>query len=312
MNPNLLKQLAMVVKQGSISAAAEQLFITQPTLSRALQQLEMRVGAPVLTRTRYGMVPTDIGARLAHLGERILADTEQGDEIIRQWHSGYDNQFTIGIDPLWEYATVAEMTSGFLSQSRYVFHCRVGSAATQIEWLQNGELDFLLAPAHLSVAHACDRQEALQRQVVFRDRSGVFVGKQSPLLGSQQPVSLDMVAQQRWLIAGASAGFLSGVEDPAAQQAARIAFTGGIRSVIHLLNTTDMLVRLPARLALMTGEIAPQQLIQIEDQTSARRDIALWSRQQDSERPDSQKVRSFIRDWVTGLDQTVGEFGLAL
>ncbi|MDO6749991.1 LysR family transcriptional regulator, partial [Gilvimarinus sp. 1_MG-2023] len=79
---------------GSISAAAEQLFITQPTLSRALQQLEMRVGAPVLTRTRYGMVPTDIGARLAHLGERILADTEQGDEIIRQWHSGYDNQFT--------------------------------------------------------------------------------------------------------------------------------------------------------------------------------------------------------------------------
>ena len=312
MNPNLLKQLAMVVKQGSISAAAEQLFITQPTLTRSLQQLEMRVGAPVLARTRYGMIPTEIGARLAQIGERILAETEQGDEVIRQWHSGYDNQFAIGIDPLWEYATVAEMTSGFLSQNRYVFHCRVGSAATQIEWMQGGELDFLLAPAHLSVAHASGGQGALQREVVFRDRSGVFVGKQSRLLGSQQPISPDVLEQQRWLIAGASAGFLSGVEDPAAQQAARIAFTGGIRSVIHLLNTTSMLVRLPARLALMTTEIDPQQMIQVEGQTSARRDIALWSRRQDSERPDSQKVREFIRDWVTGLDHSVGEFGLDL
>jgi LysR family transcriptional regulator, regulator of abg operon len=312
MNPNLLKQLAVVVKQGSISAAAEQLFITQPTLTRALQQLEMRVGAPVLKRTRYGVTPTEIGIRLAQVGERILAETEQGDEVIRQWHSGYDNQFTIGIDPLWEYATVAKMMSGFLSQSRYVFHCRVGSAATQIEWMQNGELDFLLAPAHLSVVHASGSQGALEREVLFRDRSGVFVGKQSTLLGRQQPVTPAELQKHRWMIAGVSAGFLSGVEDPAAQQAARIAFTGGIRSVLHLLDTTSMLVRLPARLALMTGEIAPEQMILVEGQTSARRDIALWSRKQDSERPDSLKVREFIRDWVVELDNTAGEFGLGL
>ncbi|WP_221794008.1 LysR family transcriptional regulator [Oceanobacter mangrovi] len=307
MNPNLLKQLAVVVKQGSISAAAEQLFITQPTLTRALQQLEQRVGAPLLKRTRYGVTPTDIGARLAQIGERILAETEQGDEVIRQWHSGYDNQFAIGIDPLWEYATVADMTRRLLDQKRYVFHCRVGSAATQMEWMQNGELDFLLAPAHLSVV-----QGSLEREVVFRDRSGVFAGKKSPLVGLQRPLTTEELQQQRWLIAGASAGFLSNIEDPGAQQAARIAFTGGIRSVIQLLNSTDLLVRLPARLALMTGEIAPEQLIQLTDQQGARRDIALWSRAQDSERPDSQKVREFIREWVIGLDQSAGEFGLDL
>ena len=307
MNPNLLKQLAVVVKQGSISAAAEQLFITQPTLTRALQQLEQRVGAPVLKRTRYGVTPTEIGARLAQLGEKILLEAEQGDELIRQWHSGYDNQFTIGIDPLWEYATVAEMTSQLLAQKRYVFHCRVGSAATQIDWMQNGELDFLLAPAHLSVV-----QGGLEREVLFRDRSGVFVGKQSPLLGRKTPVTTTELEQQRWLIAGASAGFMGGIEDPAAQQAASIAFTGGIRSVIHLLNSTDMLVRLPARLALMTGEISTEQLIEVEGQTAAKRDIALWSRANDSERPDSQKVREFVRQWGRELDGKVPEFGLQL
>ncbi|WP_417784385.1 helix-turn-helix domain-containing protein, partial [Terasakiella pusilla] len=65
MNPNLLQQLAIVVKQGSISRACEQLYITQPTLTRSIKQLEMKVGAPLLIRTRYGVEPTEIGARLA-------------------------------------------------------------------------------------------------------------------------------------------------------------------------------------------------------------------------------------------------------
>jgi hypothetical protein len=73
-----------------------------------------------------------------------------------------------------------------------------------------------------------------------------------------------------------------------------------------------MVVRLPARLALMTAEIDPQQMIQVEGKISARRDIALWWRAEDSERPDSQKVREFIRAWVMGLDKTVGEFELGL
>lgn len=71
MNPNWLKQLATVVKQGS----------------------------SVLIRTCYGVEQTDIG-------ERILAETEQGEDVIRQFHSGHHNAFVIGIDPLWECATI--------------------------------------------------------------------------------------------------------------------------------------------------------------------------------------------------------------
>lgn len=305
MNPNLLKQLAMVVKQGSISRAAEQLFITQPTLTRALQQLEMRAGAPVLKRTRYGMVPTEIGARLAQIGERILADAESGDEVIRQWHSGYHNQFTIGLDPLWEYATVSDWTSLFLRDGRYVFHFRTGSAATQMGLLQAGELDFLLAPAHLAVA-----QGELERDLLFRDRSGVFVGQQSPLLGRKTAVSVEELQQQNWFIAGASAGFLNALHDPAEPKPTRMAFTGAIHSVIHLLNTTDMLVNLPARLALMTGDIVPEQLIKTAGAQEPRRDIALWSRRDSSERPDSMKVKALISQRVRELDRQTPDFGL--
>ncbi|TCK04148.1 LysR family transcriptional regulator [Marinobacterium mangrovicola] len=307
MNPNLLKQLAIVVKQGSLSRACEQLYITQPTLTRSIKQLEMKVGAPVLKRSRHGVIPTEIGARLAQIGERILADTDHGEEVIRQWHSGYHNEFTLGIDPLWEFAAYREMSDHFLREKRYVFHLRTGSAAAQIGLMQAGELDFLLAPAHLTVA-----QESLQRDLLFRDRSGVFAGKKSSLIRRKGAVALDELERQNWMIAGASAGFLDGQGELAGPTAARIAFTGSIRSVLHLLNTTDMLVRLPARLALMTGEIAPEQMIEVEGKPGPRRDIALWSRTEEGERPEILKVRELITELVTGMDQKTPTFGLNL
>lgn len=307
MNPNLLKQLAIVVKQGSISRACEQLFVTQPTLTRSIQQLESRVGAPVLKRTRYGVEPTEIGARLAQIGERILMESDHGEEVIRQWHSGYQNEFTLGIDPLWEFATYRKMMDDLMAERRHVFHIRTGSAAFQIQLLQEGQLDFLLAPAHLTVP-----QGSLVRELLFRDRSGVFVGKRSPLLGSEREVSLEVLAQQNWIIAGARAGFLDGQGELAGPQAARMVFTGSIKCLLYLLDTTDMLVRLPARLALMTGEIEPEQLIAVEGKPGPRRDIALWYCADDQERPEHLKVREFVSELVRQLDREAPTFELDL
>lgn len=305
MNPNLLKQLAIVVKQGSLTSACEQLHVTQPTLTRSIQQLEMKVGAPLLKRTRYGVIPTEIGARLSQIGERILAETVKGTEVIRQFNSGYKSEFVVGIDPLWEFATVSQMSDYFLAEKRYAFHFRTGSAAAQITLLQKGELDFLIAPAHLSVA-----QKSLDRKILFRDRSGIFAGKKSKLIDAKQPITQEQIAQQKWFIAGASAGFLESQVN--VTDAAQIAFTGSIRSVIQLLNSTDMLVWLPARLALMTEEISPEQMLDVEGITSSRRDIALWSSLEHSERPEVLKVKDIISDFMLAQDQQRPTYHLKL
>lgn len=307
MNPNLLKQLAIVVKQGSITRACEQLFITQPTLTRSIKQLEAKVGAPLLIRSRYGVEPTEIGARLAQIGERILEESVHGDEVIRQWHSGYQHEFVIGIDPLWEFAAMAPMVDAFLQEKRFVFHLRTASAVTQIRQLQEGELDFLISHAHLTIS-----QKNLHRKILFRDRTGIFAGRRSRLLEMRTPVSSETLARQDWMIAGASAGFLDIRTEQARPQAARMAMTGSIRSVLHLLRTTDLLVRLPARLALMTGEVLPKQHIQVAGNPGPRRDIALWSRADREIRPELFEVQSLICDLVSGLDRDTPDFGLDL
>jgi len=305
MNPNLLKQLAVVVKQGSISRAAEQLYLTQPTLTRAIQQLESRVGAAVLKRTRYGVMPTEVGSRLAQIGERILADSDQGDEVIRQFHSGYQREFAIGIDPLWEFATAQGFAESLLCEQDYVFHLRTGSASVQMRLLQEGELDFILAPAHLTLA-----QGDLQREILFRDRAGIFAGAASPLLARAEPISLDELRSQPWITAGARAGFLDGQGEIAGPSAAKMAFTGSIFTVLHLLNTGQYLVRMPVRLTLMTAQIARNQLLNVLAPAGPRRDVALWYRTSDLEKPDFQFVFQIVKKYVLDLDERSPKYGI--
>jgi len=67
----LLRSLVAVADTGSITEAADRIGVTQPALSRRLQQLEEHLGAELLTRGRKGAQLTEIG-RLVETEARIL------------------------------------------------------------------------------------------------------------------------------------------------------------------------------------------------------------------------------------------------
>lgn len=58
------RSFVVVAEEGNIGRAAERLFITQPALSRQMQQLEREIGAPILVRTPRGVELTEAGAEL--------------------------------------------------------------------------------------------------------------------------------------------------------------------------------------------------------------------------------------------------------
>jgi DNA-binding transcriptional LysR family regulator len=59
-----LRSYVAVAEEGHIGRAAQRLFITQPALSRQIQQLEREIGAPLLLRTARGVELTDAGQEL--------------------------------------------------------------------------------------------------------------------------------------------------------------------------------------------------------------------------------------------------------
>jgi DNA-binding transcriptional LysR family regulator len=59
-----LRSFVAVAEERKIGAAAARLFITQPALSRQIQQLEREVGEPLLVRVPHGVELTEVGREL--------------------------------------------------------------------------------------------------------------------------------------------------------------------------------------------------------------------------------------------------------
>jgi DNA-binding transcriptional LysR family regulator len=68
-----LRALVAVVDEGTVTAAAGRLRITQPALSRTLRQLEQRVGLTLVDRSTRHTTPTPAGLALCERARAILS-----------------------------------------------------------------------------------------------------------------------------------------------------------------------------------------------------------------------------------------------
>jgi len=66
-----LQQLLEIHKTGSISQAAKNLFVSQPSISLTLKALEEELGFPIFLRTRKGLIPTVQGTDVIDHAARI-------------------------------------------------------------------------------------------------------------------------------------------------------------------------------------------------------------------------------------------------
>ena len=73
-----LRAFVAIVDAGSITAAAERVFLSQPALSKQLQRLELTVGAELVTRSRNGVALTEAGEALLPHVRAALAAWDQG------------------------------------------------------------------------------------------------------------------------------------------------------------------------------------------------------------------------------------------
>lgn len=76
MRPQQLKAFLAVAQTHHFTQAAENLGVTQPSLSKQIAALETELGAPVFTRTRGRITLTDIGTTLLGHARRITAAHE--------------------------------------------------------------------------------------------------------------------------------------------------------------------------------------------------------------------------------------------
>lgn len=80
----LLRAFVEVVRQGSFSKAAETLFATQSTVSKAIKQLEDELGVSLINRFKKHNIPTTAGEIVFRRGVKLLADR---DDLLKELDS---------------------------------------------------------------------------------------------------------------------------------------------------------------------------------------------------------------------------------
>ena len=81
MNTLHYKYAVEVAKTGSITQAADNLFMAQPNLSKAIKELEETLGIVIFKRTSRGVIPTERGSEFLTLARNILLELEKMESL---------------------------------------------------------------------------------------------------------------------------------------------------------------------------------------------------------------------------------------
>ena len=94
-----LQYLALLAQHGSFSRAAEAAFVTQPTLSAGIQELERTLGAPVVDRARSGVILTAVGEEAVRRAQDVLTRVEDLMQAAKSAGQPLSGRFRLGVIP---------------------------------------------------------------------------------------------------------------------------------------------------------------------------------------------------------------------
>lgn len=142
MELRVLRYFLIVAKEQSFTKAAEQLHITQPTLSRQLAALEEELGCALFHRGGRSITLTDEGILLKR---RALEIVDLEDRIVDEFKGDagvVDGVITIGCGEFAAVEILAKIISGFKEKYPLVqITLHTGTADTTLEMMNKGLID---------------------------------------------------------------------------------------------------------------------------------------------------------------------------
>ena len=98
----LLLAFLEIFRTGSLTTAAKRLNITQPSLTKRLQQLEDIYGIALFDRGVSGAKPTPAGLALVTYAERIESEAHQSQEAVKAVRDRRMKVLRVGAGPLFQ------------------------------------------------------------------------------------------------------------------------------------------------------------------------------------------------------------------
>lgn len=142
-----LRYLVAVAETLHFRRAAEMTFVTQPTLSGQLRELELKLGVELVERSRSRVVLTPIGKTIAARARTVLRDVKDIVEIAKQGQNPLGGTIRLGVLP----SLGAYLLPHILPALRRIYpdlkvYPREGLPQALLNGLEEGNLDLLFYP----------------------------------------------------------------------------------------------------------------------------------------------------------------------
>ena len=147
MDLHQLKYVIEIANMHSISRAAENLFISQSTLSQFLTKLEGELGVSLFERKRNDMILTPAGKEYVEVCKRMLREKNELYNRLSDMAQSKTGSFSVGITPQWGSVAFSHIIGDF-----YEAYPNVQVAVTEeiavplIRLLKEGKIDMGIIP----------------------------------------------------------------------------------------------------------------------------------------------------------------------
>jgi len=158
MNQSMLQLLVKIADLGSFTKAGQELNMTQPAVSRAINTLESTLGVTLLIRNRrHGVKLTEIGERIVNIFRGILDGYEKVDQVIAREKGFETGTVRIGVFPVVSTYFLPKIISYIAKKYPNIKFDILDGTITEIkEWIETRRIDvgFIIPPTNeLEVFH---------------------------------------------------------------------------------------------------------------------------------------------------------------
>jgi LysR family transcriptional regulator of abg operon len=166
-----LRDFVAVCQCGSLRAAARQVGVTQPAITRSIQELERELGAPLLERRAQGVRPTAVGEAFLRRASAVGNELERARQEVQQLTGRHSGELVVGMSGVPQITLLPDALQAFRVRYPRVKLQLIDAPYHRVQAdLITGSMDFYVGPTPgaLSGELAAERLFDHERVVVAR------------------------------------------------------------------------------------------------------------------------------------------------
>jgi DNA-binding transcriptional LysR family regulator len=190
-----LRHFLAVAREGNLNAAARQLGLSQPALTKHIRKLENELGVELFTRHPRGMSLTQLGERLLRHAKLVEAELRFAEAEIRSVQHGHSGVLRVGAGPFWGVAFVPQALARLQKDFPDLrIELEVGVNTVTHPKLFRGDLDIVFS----SSPNSEDMPSFIQFQDLLHVSMRICSGRRHPLARAKSIATGDLT-QYPWV-----------------------------------------------------------------------------------------------------------------